>query len=211
MKAVRKVDFLGAFTLLAASILFVTAIEEGGTEYPWKSAVVVNDLSAFDAGWRLLALMLCSPLGSALSGYLVSKAKVPPFYLFLVAAVLQIIGLALMGTLSVTSSAVPRAQYGYQVILGLGIGLTLSSLLIAAPTVIESKDTAVFIGGLTQARILGGSIGVAVCTNVLNNKVKTASSFLSSEQLHGLLESAQTLRLLSPDLQKTVRQVYGKG
>jgi len=102
---------------------------------------VVNDLSAFDAGWRLLALMLCSPLGSALSGYLVSKAKVPPFYLFLVAAVLQIIGLALMGTLSVTSSAVPRAQYGYQVILGLGIGLTLSSLLIAAPTVIESKDT----------------------------------------------------------------------
>lgn len=41
MKAVRKVDFLGAFTLLAASILFVTAIEEGGTEYPWKSAVVL--------------------------------------------------------------------------------------------------------------------------------------------------------------------------
>jgi len=64
---------------------------------------------------------------------------------------------------------------------------------------------------LAQARILGGSIGVAVCTNVLNSKVKTASSFLSSEQLHGLLESAQTLRLLSPDLQKTVRQVYGKG
>ncbi|KAL8891707.1 MAG: hypothetical protein Q9192_005711 [Flavoplaca navasiana] len=280
VEAVRKVDFVGAFTLLAASILFVAAVEEGGTEYPWNSAVVlcmlcisvvlwvlffwwqrwassrqnqqepvlpwrlltdrftmgfflnglfggaifitavivipqrfqvVNDLSAFEAGWRLLALMLCSPLGSALSGYLVSKAKIPPFHLFLVAAVLQIIGLALMGTLSVTSSGVPPAQYGYQVILGLGIGLTLSSLIIAAPTVIEGKDTAVFIGALTQARILGGSIGLAVCTNILNNKVKTASSFLSSEQLHGLLESAQTIGLLPSGLQKMVRELYGKG
>ncbi|KAI4116213.1 MAG: hypothetical protein LQ341_007699, partial [Variospora aurantia] len=153
---------------------------------------VVNHLSAFEAGWRLLALMLCSPLGSALSTYLVFKAKIPPFHLFLVAAVLQIIGLALMGTLSVTSSGVPPAQYGYQVILGLGIGLTLSSLLVAAPTVIEGKDT-------------------AVCANILNNKVKTASSFLSSEQLHGLLESAQTIGLLPLGIQKMVREVYGKG
>ncbi|KAI4282948.1 MAG: hypothetical protein L6R35_005285 [Caloplaca aegaea] len=157
---------------------------------------VVNHLSAFEA---------------ALSGYLVSKAKIPPFHLFLVAAVLQIIGLALMGTLSVTSSGVPPAQYGYQVILGLGIGLTLSSLIIAAPTVIEGKDTAVFIGALSQARILGGSIGLAVCANILNNKVKTASSFLSSEQLHGLLGSAQTIGLLPSGLQKMVREVYGKG
>ncbi|KAL9041869.1 MAG: hypothetical protein Q9180_000993 [Flavoplaca navasiana] len=214
VEAVRKVDFVGAFTLLAASIfnglfggaIFITAV----IVIPQRFQVV-NNLSAFEAGWRLLALMLCSPLGSALSGYLVSKAKIPPFHLFLVAAVLQIIGLALMGTRSVTSSGVPPAQYGYQVILGLGIGLTLSSLIIAAPTVIEGKDTAVFIGALTQARILGGSIGLAVCTNILNNKVKTASSFLSSEQLHGLLESAQTIRLLPSGLQEMVREVYGKG
>ncbi|KAL8901174.1 MAG: hypothetical protein Q9207_005333 [Kuettlingeria erythrocarpa] len=281
MVAVRKVDFLGALTLLAASILFVSAVEEGGTEYSWKSTIVlcllcisvvlwiiffvwqkwassrrsqyqrepilpwrllsnrftvgfllnaffggavfisavivipqrfqvVNNLSPFSAGWRLLALMLCSPLGSALSGYLVSKIKFPPFYLFLVAAALQTVGLALMGTLSI-ASGVPSAQYGYQVILGLGIGLTLSSLIIAAPTVIENKDTAVFIGALTQARILGGSIGLAVCTNILSSKVKTASSFLSPEQLNGLLQSAQTINILPPDSQKMVRHLYGRG
>ena len=102
---------------------------------------VVNDLSAFNAGWRLLALMLCSPLGSLTSGYLVQKIKIPPLYIFLVAAILQIVGLALMGTLNVSDPDVPSAQYAYQVILGLGIGLTLSSLLIAAPTVIKEKDT----------------------------------------------------------------------
>lgn len=102
---------------------------------------VVNDLSAFNAGWRLLALMLCSPLGSVTSGYLVQRIKFPPVYIFLVAAILQTIGLALMGTLSVSDPHVPSAQYAYQVVLGLGIGLTLSSLLIAAPTVIKENDT----------------------------------------------------------------------
>ena len=102
---------------------------------------VVNDLSAFNAGWRLLALMLCSPLGSVTSGYLVQKIKAPPLYIFLVAAILQTVGLALMGTLNVSNPNVPSAQYGYQVILGLGIGLTLSSLLIAVPTVVTEKDT----------------------------------------------------------------------
>lgn len=42
MAALRKVDFLGAFLLLAASILFVSALEEGGTGYPWRSAVVLS-------------------------------------------------------------------------------------------------------------------------------------------------------------------------
>ena len=102
---------------------------------------VVNDLSAFNAGWRLLALMLCSPLGSVISGYLIQSIKLPPTYVFLVGAILQTIGLALMGTLNVSDPNVPSAQYGYQVILGLGIGLTLSSLLIGAPTVIKEKDT----------------------------------------------------------------------
>ncbi|KAK3169217.1 hypothetical protein OEA41_008600 [Lepraria neglecta] len=97
------------------------------------------------------------------------------------------------------------------VILGLGIGLTLSSLLIAAPTVIEEKDTVVFIGALTQARILGGSIGLAVCTNILKKKVKSASSFLSSQQMNDLLQSAQTIKTLPPSLQEAMRQVFGKG
>jgi len=192
---------------------------------------VVNDLSAFSAGWRLLALMLCSPLGSILSGLLVTKVKIPPIYIFLVAAILQTIGLALMGSLSVSSSKVPPAQYGYQVILGLGIGLTLSSLIVAAPTAIEEKDTgmptgnpllcavrliltfpiAVFVGALTQARVLGGSIGLAVCTNILNEKVKSASSSLSSQELSGLLRSTQTIKTLPPDLQESVRQTFGMG
>ncbi|KAI4164050.1 MAG: hypothetical protein LQ342_002285 [Letrouitia transgressa] len=155
--------------------------------------------------------MLCSPLGAGLSGFLVTKIKIPPVYIFLFAAILQTVGVALMGTLSIENSGVPQEQYGYQVILGLGIGLTLSLLLVAAPTVIEEKDTAVFVGALTQARILGGSIGLAVCTNILNEKVKSGSALLSSQQLNSLLRSAQLIETLPPRLQTLVRQLYGRG
>lgn len=154
--------------------------------------------------------MLCSPLGTILSGLLVTKIKIPPVYLFLVGASLQTIGVALTGTLSVSNKGVPPAQYGYQVILGLGIGLTTDLIIVAAPTVIEEKDTgmltrtvtirvvllaltfavAVFVGALTQARILGGSIGLAVTTNILHKWIKSSSDSLSSQQLSGLLESA---------------------
>lgn len=188
---------------------------------------VVNGFSAFDAGWRLLALMLYTPLGSGFSGFLIQRLKIPPFYILIVAALLQTIGLALMGTLSTTQTKVPSAQYGYQVILGLGIGFSLSSIIIAAPTVIKDKDTgnylpekpcsqllmfpAVFMGALAQFRILGGCLGLAVCTNVLNNNIKSESSRLTTQQLNDLLKSAQTIKALPPDLRENVRQAYAQG
>ena len=45
VQAIKRVDFLGAFLLLAASILLISALEEGGTEYSWASSVVISLLS----------------------------------------------------------------------------------------------------------------------------------------------------------------------
>ncbi|KAM0426526.1 hypothetical protein ACHAPT_008218 [Fusarium lateritium] len=39
-----RVDILGMIFLLAASVLLVFALEQGGTRYPWKSAVVISTL-----------------------------------------------------------------------------------------------------------------------------------------------------------------------
>ncbi len=65
---------------------------------------------------------------------------------------------------------------------------------------------------MTQARILGGSIGLAICTNVLNDKVKSeAKQFLSPVQLNGVLESAETIKMLSPDLQRVIRRIFARG
>jgi hypothetical protein len=40
-RAWRRVDFFGAFSSLAASILLVFALEQAGVEYPWDSAAII--------------------------------------------------------------------------------------------------------------------------------------------------------------------------
>ena len=68
------------------------------------------------------------------------------------------------------------------------------------------------MGAVGQFRMLGGSIAVAICTNVLNNLVNSnLQAVLSSDQLARLLDSAQTLGTLTPSLQDTVRDVYTEG
>lgn len=104
---------------------------------------VVNQTTPFGAGWRILPLMFCAPFASAFAGYLIGKLKVPPFYVLLVAAILQTIGLALMSTVPTSKTSVPRAQYGYEAVLGLGTGLSLSSVILAAPAIIDPKDSGV--------------------------------------------------------------------
>lgn len=56
MAAVRRIDFLGGFLVLAASILFVSALEEGGTGYAWKSSVVLSLLCLSIVLWMLFFL-----------------------------------------------------------------------------------------------------------------------------------------------------------
>jgi hypothetical protein len=60
----------------------------------------VNAVSSSLAGIYLLPLLLCSPLVSAASGYLVSNLKIPPFYLLIAGAMLQLVGVSFLGSLT---------------------------------------------------------------------------------------------------------------
>lgn len=51
LASIRRLDLPGAFLILAASVLFVTAVQEGGTEYPWRSAVVLSTLCVSAVLW----------------------------------------------------------------------------------------------------------------------------------------------------------------
>ena len=50
-EAFKRVDFLGAFLLLAASVLLVFALEEGGSRYPWNHAAVIAPLVLSVVAW----------------------------------------------------------------------------------------------------------------------------------------------------------------
>lgn len=42
LSKLKRVDYLGAFLVLSSTVLFVTALEQGGTGYSWKSALVLS-------------------------------------------------------------------------------------------------------------------------------------------------------------------------
>jgi hypothetical protein len=47
----RRVDILGAVSLLAASVLLIFALESGGTRYPWSSGAVISTLVLSGLSW----------------------------------------------------------------------------------------------------------------------------------------------------------------
>jgi len=115
-----------------------------------------------NAGLALLPLLLTSPFATAVSGILTSFFKIPPLYLIVLGAALQLIGVGLASSLPMDTLTIAPQQYGYEVIMGLGFGLGLSTLLTLAPLVVEDRDLAVTMGALTQVRVLGGTITLAI-------------------------------------------------
>ncbi|KAK3390170.1 major facilitator superfamily transporter [Podospora didyma] len=188
------------------------------TGFPFMAAIInipqrlqtVNGTTAGEAGLRLLPLVLCSPFATVVAGFLVSKLRVPPLYVLLVGGILQTVGVGLFSSLDNASSFdIPPSQYGYQVIMGFGFGFNLSTILMMAPLVVEQKDMAVIMGSVTQIRVLGGTIGLAICSALLVNRITSETSeFLSPSQAAALLQSFQSAKLLPPELQHRVRSAF---
>ncbi|GKU09326.1 mfs-type transporter [Fusarium langsethiae] len=222
-----RIDYLGIFLLLSASVLLVFALEEGGTRYRWDSAVVISTLviaivfffgfgfwevhverssskqepvfppsicndricsamllttcfvgfpfvsmvvnipqraqavygmTPSQAGTGLLPMMLASPVATVLSGYLTGNAKIPPVYPTVAAAALQVLGVGLMYSLPTDSIKMTNAQYGYEVLMGIGFGLGLTTVLTFARIVVSETNQSVMMGALTPIRVLGGTV-----------------------------------------------------
>ncbi|KAF3767244.1 MFS general substrate transporter, partial [Cryphonectria parasitica EP155] len=275
--SLARLDLLGAFLLLAASILIAFGFEEAGTRYAWSSAPIiasivvgvmsllafvgweahvgrdhvvsepvfplhlmknrlfiglvlaglftgppfmtvlinlpqryqaVNGVSAFEAGIRLLPLLLLSPVATAVSGVLVSKMFLPPFYLVVTGAALQLLGVGLASS----GLGGDVALYGYEAIMGFSFGMTLVTLVIFVPLVVSRENMAVGMAAVTQIRVLGGTIGLAISATVLNNYTSPRLALiLDAEQLAQVSNSVAYINQLPESTRQAVRQVYDEG
>ncbi|KAH7233543.1 major facilitator superfamily domain-containing protein [Fusarium tricinctum] len=276
-----RIDVLGILLLLAASVLLVFALEEGGTRYPWSSAVVISSLvlavalfiafgfwevhveqspskqepvfppsickdrissamllttcfvgfpfvsmvvnipqraqavygmSPSDAGLILLPMMLTSPAASVFSAYLTGNAKIPPVYPIVVAAALQVLGVGLTCSLPTHSTHMPNAQYGYEVLMGIGFGLSLATILTFARVVVSEANLPVMMGALTQIRVLGGTVSLAICATILNNHLKPKlDNIVSPEQAKAILDSVSAIDSLRAGQRLAVRRAFAEG
>ncbi|MCJ1392789.1 hypothetical protein MMC18_005660 [Xylographa bjoerkii] len=165
---------------------------------------VVNEKSALLAGIGLLPMLGSAAIGSTLGGALNAK-KNRAFQTLLVAACLMLIGTSLLSTLSNTLEVEPKA-YGFQVFMGLGFGLTVSTVSILGSAESELRDNAVAQGIVAQVRVLGGSIGIAASTAMLGvTERRELTGVVSPSQLASLQAAARTL---SPIQLLAVRQAY---
>lgn len=75
-----------------------------------------------------------------LGGVLTSTFNVPPAYLIVLGTMIQVIGVGLTISVPFHPSGIPAQQYGYEAVMGVGFGLSLSTVLTLADLVASKKE-----------------------------------------------------------------------
>ncbi|KAK7967305.1 uncharacterized protein PG986_001582, partial [Apiospora aurea] len=135
---------------------------------------LVNGLSGFDAGVRVIPFAGGITIGSSVGAKGASRMRIPAVYVVLTGSALQIVGLALITTLPTSSTVIP-GTYGYQVVAGFGCGISYSVLYLMIPFTTGARDRAVGMGTGNQFRMMGSAVALAIATTVFRSY--TAASF----------------------------------
>jgi len=168
---------------------------------------IVNGTSASAAGIRLMPFLFASAFGSTAGG-LANSRKNLTFQSLTLASCLMVIGCGLLSTAPDTLSIEP-ALYGFQVIFGLGIGMTFTVVTIIASTESKFVDYAIALGAVNQARIFGGVIGLASSTIILNVRIGTdLQGILTTSQITSLRQSLNFIPSLDPEQQLAVVNTF---
>ncbi|EPQ52808.1 hypothetical protein GLOTRDRAFT_13228, partial [Gloeophyllum trabeum ATCC 11539] len=99
-------------------------------------------------------------------------------------------------------------------ILGLSLGITITVSTIIIQMSVRPADLGVATGFQAFSRTLGGLIGLAISTAVLNARVesKLTSAFPDSGVRQQITEApSDIVPTLTPQLQAVVRQAYNSG
>lgn len=154
---------------------------------------VVTLLSAVTSGVRMLPMLVLIGVLSPIAAAIIRKTMSYK-YLSWVASALGPIGAGLLVTLRADTDF-PK-QYGYEVIVGVSVGvmLTVSTIIVQYST--DRPDLAVATGFQTFVRQLGSLIAIAMSTAILNGRVDSifntfatnSSSPLASAELRSQIK-----------------------
>lgn len=132
----------------------------------WFQAI--RGTSAVRSGIDTLPMVLALVVGSIGSGQIVGRLG---YYtpLAIASAVLMPIGAGLITTWGTTTGS--GEWIGYQILLGIGIGVGMQQGNLAAQTVLSRKDVPTGVSLMFFCQQLGGAIAVSVGQNVFDSKL----------------------------------------
>lgn len=170
---------------------------------------VVKGYTASDAGLKLIPLMLGIVTTSIFSGKMISKhghyKRFP-----IVGTLLMTIGILAMTRLEIDT---PYWQISiYAVIVGMGLGLSMQTIVIALQNSVDLSDMGVATSSNTFFRSLGSVFGTAFFGAVLTNRL---AHYLAESGLKGGGENSFTnntalIKKLPPEVQTTILESFVK-
>jgi hypothetical protein len=193
-----RVTLLGGFTYIALVI-----------KIPERLQVIEGD-SALLAGVHLLPMLGSCAFGSYLGGAMSKRANLTSQTL-VAGSTLQVIGMALVFGFS--SMLGLGLLLGLTAIYGLGVGLSFAACTMIAGIEANNEELASAQGAVAQARVLGGALGLAICTIVFNQKLQKAQgpgsgSTLGAQELDQLHRSLTAVMKLSEEARQEVIRIY---
>ncbi|KIJ18729.1 hypothetical protein PAXINDRAFT_129099, partial [Paxillus involutus ATCC 200175] len=183
---------------------------------------IVAGYSPAKAGVQLVYFAPGMGAGSLVSIRMISKLRQPKYPILLGSMILPIS----LGLIEWAMGNNNQTQVnGFLVFAGSGVGLTAGSLAIHARFSLPSNRVAVVNAMTLFFRSLGGTVGLAQCSAVLDSKVdeylkdQVASGALTgpdaaalgSTNANQLVDSIQDLSNLSPEVQTAIRDAYRYG
>jgi EmrB/QacA subfamily drug resistance transporter len=150
------VGFIVGFALFGAITYLPLYLQDVKGHSPTTSGLLITPM---------MAGVLIASIGS---GQLISRlGRYRPFPI--VGTAIMVVGLLLLSRLHVETSALVAGAY--MLVLGLGVGLVLQVLVLAAQNAVDYKYLGVATSGSTLARQIGGSIGVSIFGAIFANRL----------------------------------------
>ncbi len=158
---------------------------------------ITKGASPTESGLLLTPLMAGLLITSILSGQLITRyGRYRPFPI--IGTAITALGLFLLSLLHAGTSI--WIAVGFAMVLGLGLGMVMQVLVLAAQNSVDPKDMGVATSGSTLFRQIGGSIGVAVFGSIFSNRlaVELASRLPSNARLPSTNDPAAIRALPAP-------------
>ena len=77
--------------------------------------------------------------------------------------------------------------------------------------IVIQQDGAVTTDSVAQASTMGGSFGISICTNLLNDHLKDGlERYLAQQYIDALLASVSTIQRILPEQLRLIRRVYSE-
>ncbi|TGJ79408.1 hypothetical protein E0Z10_g9361 [Xylaria hypoxylon] len=187
---------------LSGSVLVVTIVQ-----IPQRF-IIVNGLSAIDAGVRLLPFAVVMASTSVILTIIMAKWKLHAVYCLLIGALFETAGVAGLSRTSIHHE-INASQYGFQILAGIGVGFFNILLLLMTPHIVEKEHLAVGNGAINQFRIFGGSLGLSIATVATAPTLRASLlHVIGAQQTALVLDRTNQISNLPLDLQVIVRERF---